>query len=147
MDSRTLKRSQLDRLFATSSHKQAGPWITRIREALGMTKEDLAKRMGVIRQRVSKIEQDEAAGKLTIETLQRAAQALGCDFVYTLVPKTSLDETMRTQALKAAEALVDQVHNTMALEDQKTSKKNRNQLVQELATDLIRKNDRTIWRY
>ncbi len=63
-----------------------------------MSKVDLASRLGVIKQRVTRIEKDEVQEKLTLETMNRVAEALGCEFIYAIVPKDSLEERMRVQA-------------------------------------------------
>ena len=70
-------------------------WIRAIRDALGMSSTELAARIGVSQQRVSQIEQGELQETITLETLRRAANALDCDLVYVLEPRTSLDEAVR----------------------------------------------------
>lgn len=77
-------------------------WIRAIRDALGMSSTELAARIGVSQQRVSQIEQGELQETITLETLRRAANALDCDLVYVLEPRTSLDEAVKEQAHKTA---------------------------------------------
>lgn len=48
-------------------------WIRAIRDALGMTSQQLATRMGVTQPRITELEQAEAAGRVTLSSLQRAA--------------------------------------------------------------------------
>jgi len=67
-------------------------WIRAIRDALGMTGEQLARRIGANKQRVARIESDESQGRVTIKTLTRVAEGLDCVFVYGFVPRTSLEE-------------------------------------------------------
>ena len=52
-------------------------WIRAIRDALGMTGEQLAARLTVNKQRVSRIQQDEKLGKVKLETLRNVAAAVG----------------------------------------------------------------------
>jgi len=93
-------------------------WIRAIRDALGMSSAELAARIGVSQQRVSQIEQGELHETITLETLRRAANALDCDLVYVLEPRTSLDEAVKEQAhKKAARHLVPLAHHSR-LEDQ-----------------------------
>jgi transcriptional regulator with XRE-family HTH domain len=47
---------------------------------------DLAGRLGVSPARVSVLEHDEPRGAVTLRMMERAARALGCEFVYALVP-------------------------------------------------------------
>lgn len=64
--------------------------ISRIREvriARGMRNRELAANMGVSAARISVLERDERRGAVTLKMMQKAAEALGCDFVYTLTPK------------------------------------------------------------
>ena len=83
-----------------------------------MTTGELAARMGVAQQRLSTIERDELAGSIQLSTLERAADALGCDVVYGLVPRTSLDAAVRNQARRKALAQLQGVSHHMRLEDQ-----------------------------
>jgi len=64
-------------------------WVKAIREALGMTTAQLAKRMGVSQPRAVTLEQAEARGAITLDSLERAEQALDCRLVYALVPRHS----------------------------------------------------------
>ena len=73
-------------------------WIREIRVALGMTSRQLAHRMGESQSAVSQLEQSEVSDRARLETLRRAADALDCNLVYTLVPKTSLEGTLITRA-------------------------------------------------
>ena len=49
---------------------------------------------------------------------QRAAHALGCDLVYVLVPRGSLDDTVRAQARRKAAQHLGRVEHHSRLEDQ-----------------------------
>ena len=93
-------------------------WIRAIRDALGMSSAELAARMKVGQSTVADIERSEAHATIKIDTLRRAADALDCDLVYSLVPRTTLEEAVRKQARrKAAQHLAGVAHH-MRLEDQ-----------------------------
>ena len=93
-------------------------WIRAIRDALGMSSAELAARMKVGQSTVADIERSEAHATIKIDTLRRAADALDCDLVYSLVPRTTLEEAVRKQARhKAAQHLAGVTHH-MRLEDQ-----------------------------
>ena len=77
-------------------------WIRAIRDALGMSSTELAARMGVSQQVVSEIERSERHATVKLKTLSRAANALECELVYALVPRTSLEETVCAQARRKA---------------------------------------------
>jgi predicted DNA-binding mobile mystery protein A len=92
--------------------------VRAIREALGMSTTELAERLGVAQSRVSAIEHGEALGTIKLGTLRRAADALDCDLVYALVPRTTLSDAVRRQALRKAAAHLRNVQHHMRLEDQ-----------------------------
>ena len=52
-------------------------WIKAIREALGMTTAQLARRMQISQPAIVLLEQSEASGRIKMETLQRAAALVG----------------------------------------------------------------------
>ena len=60
-----------------------------------MTTGQLAKRLGVHEPRVIELERGEASGNITIKSLERAAEALGCRLVYALIPEEPLTDTIR----------------------------------------------------
>src|ERR1700689_4095382 len=70
-------------------------WTKAVREALGMTTAQLAKRLGVKQPSVVALEQSEAKGTIELATLRRVAEALDCTLVYALVPNKPLETTLR----------------------------------------------------
>ena len=95
-------------------------WIRAIRDALGMSGVQLAKRLKVSPQTVEAMEKSEAAGTIQLNTLKRAAEALDCTLVYALIPNTSLENTVNDRARQIATAALARVSHTMKLEDQDT---------------------------
>ncbi|MBK8840867.1 MAG: helix-turn-helix domain-containing protein [Hyphomonadaceae bacterium] len=93
----TLAAQQLDRRFSEiretlrEAERPARGWIKAIREALGMTTAQLAARMGVAQPRITELEKREAGRVVTLQSLERAAEALDCRLVYILVPNDSLE--------------------------------------------------------
>ncbi len=112
-------------------------WIRAIRDALGMSSTELAARIGVSQQRVSQIEQGELQETITLETLRRAANALDCDLVYVLEPRTSLDEAVREQAHKKAALHLDPLAHHSRLEDQALSNEDEASQLREFASRFI----------
>ena len=112
-------------------------WIRAIRDALGMSTTELAARMGVIQQGISEFERNEVQGTIKLATLMRAADALDCDLVYILLPRTSLDEAVRTQARRKALSLVRSVAHHSRLEDQSISDDATGDQLDELTNKLI----------
>ncbi|MGO9190255.1 MAG: mobile mystery protein A [Streptosporangiaceae bacterium] len=95
-------------------------WIRAVREALGMSAAALAVRLGITAGAVTRLEQSEAADRVQLDTLRRAADALGCDLVYLLVPRRPLNAVVRDRARELAHRQIAAVEQTMRLEDQET---------------------------
>ena len=95
-----------------------GGWVHAGRTALGMSAAELGARLGVSRQAVYSLQASEVAGTIGLESLQRAAAAMDCELVYALVPRTSLQGTVETEAARIVDALAASVAHTMALEGQ-----------------------------
>ncbi len=77
-------------LLEFSIHPPKG-WLRYKRDKFGITGPQLATKMGVSKQRISALEKAELSGAASLKTMRQAAAALGCDFVYALVPKGSLE--------------------------------------------------------
>ena len=69
---------------------QQKSWLRSARLAQNLKGIDIAKRMGVSAARISMMERDEERGAVTIKMMQKAAQALDCEFVYAVIPKNAL---------------------------------------------------------
>ena len=121
-------------------------WVKLLRQSLGMTTEDLARRLDVDRSRISHIEKAELDGALTLHTLKEVANALNCELTYALVPRTSLKEIINKQALKVAKNRVERVAHSMALEDQATTLKSKQKLFKEEKDRLLSGPFKYIWR-
>lgn len=93
-------------------------WIKAIREALGMSTAQLARRMGISQPGVVVLEQSEAMAHIKLETLQRAAAAMNCRLVYVLVPEEPLETMVRKRARLIAMQHLGAVEHSMKLEAQ-----------------------------
>ena len=120
-------------------------WVRAIRDALGMTGEQLAKRLNTNKQRIARIEQDEKLGKVTIKTLRSVAEAMDCIFVYGFVPRDSLEQTVRNQARLVAKKLVTRSNQTMRLEKQELSEKEKEKSLNDLIENIINEMPKTLW--
>ena len=120
-------------------------WIRAIRNALGMTGEQLASRLNVNKQRVSRIEQDEKLGKVKLETLRNVAEALDCVFVYGFVPRYSLEQTVRNQAGVVAKKRMARSNQTMRLEEQELSEKEKEKALEGLIEDIMNEMPKSLW--
>jgi len=132
---RQLRLSQLDRSLSSARNLPPRPssgWIAAVREALGLSLADIGQFVRVPRQNVQKFERAEANDRITLATLRRVAEAMGCELVYALVPKSgSFAELAEQPTREQAARDVKSVLHTMALEDQKPE--NANKLIEDEA--------------
>ena len=142
---RRTARRRLDQRLVGLDLGQRPPrgWVRAIREALGMTTAELGQRMGLTQSRVSQIERSEELGSIRLDTLERAAQALNCQVRYVFVPNEPLEEMVQRQARLRAQAEVDAVTHTMALEDQVPEPGVLDALVKEMAERFV--DERHLW--
>jgi predicted DNA-binding mobile mystery protein A len=146
----TLARRQLDKTLKQLSCLKTQPvpdkgWIRAIRDALGMTGKQLAVRLNTNKQRISRIEQDEKPGKVTIETLKKVAEALDCIFVYGFVPKDSLEQTVIKQAQLVAKKRMARSNQTMMLEKQELRNEEKTEAFNDLVEDIINTMPKSLW--
>ena len=104
---------------ARHTHRPARGWLRAVREALGMTHEQVARAAKAKRQNIIAFENAEAEDRITLRNLRRVAEAMGCELVYAIVPKSgSIQELAESPARAEATKRVLSVRRTMALEDQ-----------------------------
>lgn len=120
-------------------------WIQSIRIALRMNTRQLAKRIGVARQRISAIEKEEIHGNITVNTMKKVAEALDCKFVYCLLPNTSLDNTLRKQAERVIINRMKHINQSMLLEKQELSEKEMQKSINDAIEKILISSPKTIW--
>ena len=120
-------------------------WIRAIRDALGMSGRQLGQRMSVSKMWITDMERLEANGATSLKTLRRAAEAMDCELVYALVPKTSLKETLLKQARRKVRQDMARASHTMALEDQALSQDEVGKATETAAASLLDKIPKAFW--
>lgn len=144
---RRARKALDDRLSSPALENRLHPphrgWIRAIREALGMTRLQLAARLGVAPQTVATIEKSEAGATIQLGTLRRTAAALDCTLVYALVPNRPLEEAVRQRARAIALRDLGRVAHSMRLEDQATGDADLEERVADYMRDRVR--DRDLW--
>ena len=120
-------------------------WIKAIREALGMTTAQLGRRMGVSQPRAVAVEKAEISDRITLDSLERAADALGCRLVYSLVPRDSLDAQLKARARMLAEKHHSSVSHSMALEDQQVLDEDANIQFERLIESILNAPGSKLW--
>lgn len=128
-----------------SIHKPSEGWLSVMRKALGMSGGEVAARMGVSRNAVYQAERNEREGAITINQMQKLAEAMGGHFVYAIVPDGSVDDVIRAQARRKAEARIRRASAHMALEKQSLPSAQTKQRIEELADELVRDMPPDFW--
>ena len=112
-----------------------------------MSQARLASRAGLSRATVQKLEQAEASRRITLDSMDRLAAALGCQVAIALIPHGgSLDALRDRQAELKAETLLRPTEHSMRLEGQDVSAANRQRVKQRLVESLLRGSSRKLWR-
>ena len=121
-------------------------WVYAIRVALKMSLRQLGNRLSISAQSVKEMEDREAAGSISINALQEAADALDMKLVYGFVPKhSSIEAMIEKQAQEVAREIVMRASVTMKLEDQGVSDARIEQSIKNKAAQLIEKMPRYLW--
>lgn len=145
-----LNRRQIDKLLTKkqlikSIKVPERGWIREIRNALCMSNAQLAKRLKVTAPAVTSIEKSEQKGKISLETLKKAAAALNCKLVYAIVPETSLEKIYDEQALKVADNLFRKASHTMELEKQGVDDIENREQLSDLYNEIKYSMNKKIW--
>lgn len=115
-------------------------WLKTIREFLGMTTIQLAKRLEISQPRIVAMEKNERNVK--ISTMERIADVLNCDFSYAFVPRENIDDIIYNQAKKKAQKILDKVNKNMGLENQLAKT---DDLLKDIIEELLDGNIARIW--
>ncbi len=125
--------------------KKASPksgWIAAIRKSLGMSGSALAKRMGVSQSALAQYEKNEKDGSITLQTLEKVANALDADLVYAIVPRRPIKEILEDRAAEVARKRILPLAHSMSLEDQSASIEEE---IEDLKRELLER-PRELWR-
>ncbi len=121
-------------------------WVAAVRQGLGMSAAQLASRLGVTRAAVSQLEQREAEGGATIKALRQAADALGCELVYAIVPRSgTFEDLVQQRAAMVAKQLVGRANHSMRLEDQQVEQHEVSDQEQVVTRRLLAEWPRDLW--
>jgi predicted DNA-binding mobile mystery protein A len=123
-----------------------GGWIRSLRSALGIAGVDLARRLGIAPSSVSALENSEAAGTVSLNTLRKAAAAMDCDLVYAIVPHTSIAKVLERRAGEKADAMLRHVGQSMNLEAQGGVDEAARELHREILVESLLKKPSVLWK-
>jgi predicted DNA-binding mobile mystery protein A len=152
MSVKTTARQQYQRIVDKAARSwtnlvQSPPegWLRTVRNALGMSAAQLAEKMGVTRARIAQAEHAELSGSITLKTMEAMAKAMGCRFVYAVIPEGRIEDIILAQARKKATTLVGTASKHMALEDQTLPNERITERVERLTREIAREMPRNFW--
>jgi predicted DNA-binding mobile mystery protein A len=121
-------------------------WINTIRTTLNMTMAQLGTKLNITRQGVKNIEESEAKGTITINSLKEVGKAMNLRFVYGYVPKDkTIDNFINIKAEELAKKIVVRTNQNMRLEDQGIKDEKIKDSIKELAIELKREMKKSLW--
>ena len=120
-------------------------WLRAIRDALGLTTKQFAKRLGVSQPRVVALEKGEVDETVTLASLRRAAEAMDCQLVYAMVPNRPLVDMLRARAEAKADEQIEGVNHTMRLENQALTSSDQRRQREILIDQFLRGNLHRLW--
>ncbi|MBA3957732.1 MAG: helix-turn-helix domain-containing protein [Parachlamydiaceae bacterium] len=120
-----------------------GQLIPLIRRQLKMSQRTLATRASTHQANIARIE----SGHLdpNISTLKKIVDAMDCDLVISIVPRTDLETTRKNQAKIKAERKIRYLHGTMSLEKQAPNEKLLKELLDEEINKLLDSSGSALW--
>lgn len=121
-------------------------WINTIRTSLNMTMVQLGTKLNITRQGVKRIEESEANGSITLNSLKDVANAMDLKLVYALVPKNdTFNDLVEIKAEKMAKKIVLRTNQNMKLEDQGIGDEKLAKTINELAYEIKREMKKSLW--
>jgi predicted DNA-binding mobile mystery protein A len=121
-------------------------WIKAIRTTLGMTMQQLGKKLGISKQGVMDMEKREKEGAITIKSLKEVAKAMDMQLVYGFVPHDgSLDALIEKRARALAAQIVLRTSQTMKLENQGNSTLRIEKAIQERTETIKNEMPKILW--
>lgn len=151
MNKKSLQIQQLNsKMLDFADLQKAAPpptgWLKAVRTALGMSLQQLSKRLSITKQSMQEIEQREKDGSITIKSLREAAKALDMQLLYGFVPVDgSLDELINRKAKELATQIVLRTSNSMKLEEQENSKERIAKAIEERAAVIRNEMPKALW--
>jgi predicted DNA-binding mobile mystery protein A len=146
-----LRITQLDRKMAPLKAVRNSPppsdgWVHALRTALGMSLQQLGRKLGITPQGAKDLERREKEGSITLQRLREAAAALDMQLVYGLVPKDqSLEKMIEQRAWQLAKEIVMKTSHTMHLENQGLDDTSLRDAIEKRAMKLMNELPKELW--
>ena len=122
-----------------------GEQIKNIREALGMTQEQLAQRSGLAQSRVSEIENGRTENP-NLSTVKKLAEGLNCQPLLQILPLKNISEILDEQSTTVARKIISISSGSAAIERQFPSENVIQKEIAGIKRDLLEKNRAALWQ-
>lgn len=133
--------------LAKSLAKPVGGCIATFQEAIGMNAPALAERLGISRNNIYAAIQNEQAGTISLNQMEKIAEAMGGRLVYAIIPREGpVEDIVMAQARTKARRIIQRTRAHMALEEQSEGLRSEAEMVEDLAADIIREGRRDFWQ-
>jgi predicted DNA-binding mobile mystery protein A len=121
-------------------------WLFTIRQALGISLEQVASKAKLSKQAIQNLEKREQLGTISMNKLAATAGALNMQMVYFLIPKDeSLNDLIEKKAQLLATEIVMRTSQTMKLEDQENDKKRITKAIKEQTKKIVDEMPKILW--
>ena len=126
-------------------NKTLADQIKGIREALGMTQEQLAERCGFSQSYIADIENGRREN-LELSTVKKIAEGLKCTTLVQIAPDKDINQILDEQSTQVAEKIVAITSGSAALERQLPDKKIIDEEIQATKKNLLEQHRSALWQ-
>lgn len=130
-------------VFLKQKHLPIGEHIKLIRQQLGMSQKNLARRCHMNQAMISKIETGDTLP--TIAGLKKILDALSCDLLIIPILKAPIESIRQEQAYLIAQKQMQYLQGTMSLEKQEPDKLLIERMTKQKAEELLHKPGSKLW--
>ena len=121
-------------------------WVNTVRTALKMSLRQLGNRVSFSAQHIKQLENREANGTISINSLKEVANAMDMQLVYGFVSKhESLEQMIEKRAKELATEIVMRTNNTMTFEDQQNSKERIEKAIAQKTNEIKSEMPKYLW--
>jgi predicted DNA-binding mobile mystery protein A len=149
---RTKKRQAESKISQASKaspalDKPLGGWLAAFQEAIGMSAQVLADRLGISRNSVYSSIEKERLGSISMNQLEKMAEAMGGKLIYAIVPREgNIEQIVMNQARKKAKRIIQRTRAHMALEEQIDGLRSQEEMIEELASEMKHEMPKDFWK-
>lgn len=122
-----------------------GAQIKRIREALGMTQEQLARRSGLRQSMIAEIEGGKRQN-LGLFTIEKLAEGLNCKPLVQMIPEDKISQILDERGAQVAQKIVSISSGSAAIEMQGPNLQAVKDKIREIKKDLLAKHRSRLWQ-